>query len=213
MLHDGAALSPSVRNITVQVFGNESYERGIEFQMTEQIREHILEESDVRLVGSSEAADAFIRGKILRVDYPVLVGREQSGILEGSSTIAVEAELVDTRTGRVLARVGGSDLAEFTASLNENRATAVANTIEELAWKVLLGLSERSEGGDRSERASCHGSVAPLADLRIRRLGASRESPVLVDADASAGTTGRMGRRLTARTSTFRLLFLAFYAE
>jgi hypothetical protein len=143
----GLRFPPSVRNITVQVFGNESYERGIEFQMTEQIREHILEESDVRLVGSSEAADAFIRGKILRVDYPVLVGREQSGILEGSSTIAVEAELVDTRTGRVLARVGGSDLAEFTASLNENRATAVANTIEELAWKVLLGLSERSEGG------------------------------------------------------------------
>jgi hypothetical protein len=140
----GLRFPESVRKVNVQVFGNDSYVRGLEFQMTDEIRQILIDESEVRLVTSSENADAVIRGKILRVDYPVLVGREQSGILEGSASIAVEAELVDARTGRVLAKVGGTDVAEFTAALGENRQTAQTNAIEELSWKVILGLSQRS---------------------------------------------------------------------
>lgn len=140
----GLRFPTSCRRIAVPVFGNETYQRGYEFALTDQVRQLLLEQSDVQLVGNTELADAVIRGRILTVSFPVLVGGSRQGILEGSTAVSVEAELVDRRSGSVLARVGGTDIAEFTAALGQSRDTAAAEVLNELAWKILLGLSERS---------------------------------------------------------------------
>jgi hypothetical protein len=149
----GLKFAADVRRVAVPVFGNDSYERGIEFAMTDRVRDILLTHSEVALVTDESTADVSIRGKILRVEYPTLVGQQRERILEGSASIAVSADLVDPRTGRVLAHVAGSDVAEFTTTLGETRATAVAEAIEELSWKVLLGLSQKSrDAADREAR-------------------------------------------------------------
>lgn len=141
----GLRFPNQVRRVAVPVFDNQTFVRGVELDMTDRIRALLLERSDVELVKNESQADASIRGRILRVDFPVLVGGNKQRVLEGSTVIQVAAELVDVKSGRVLARVRGDDRAEFTTTLSENRSTATAELVDELAWRVLLGLSARSE--------------------------------------------------------------------
>lgn len=140
----GLQFRDGVRSVAIPVFHNETYVRGVELDMTDRIRLLLLDRSDVRLVDDPARADATIRGRITRVHFPVLVGGNQPRILEGAATMAVSAELVETRTGRVLASVQGDDRAEFTTPLSEDRRTALADLVDLLAWRVLLGLSARA---------------------------------------------------------------------
>lgn len=140
----GLRFSEGVRRVAVPVFGNESYVRGIELTMTERVRRVLIDRSEVELVRDAEQADTEIRGRVLRCNFPVLVGGTQPRILEGSAWIAVEAQLVETRTGKVLARVRGEDRAEFSTPLGESRVSALDELTEELAWKIVQGLSQRS---------------------------------------------------------------------
>jgi Lipopolysaccharide-assembly len=132
-----------VRRIAVPIFGNETHVKGLEFDLTERIRQILVDEADVGLALDASQADAVIRGRILRVIFPVLVGGDEPRILEGSAQMGVTAELVD-RQSRVLASVRGEDRAEYTVPFGENRETALADVIDELAWKIVLGLSQRS---------------------------------------------------------------------
>ncbi len=140
----GLRFPSHVRRISVPVFGNETFVRGIEFELTERIRRILLERSTVGLAASDEGADASIRGRIVRVDFPVLVGGGEPRILEGSARALVEASLVDPRSGAVLATVRGEERMEFTTSLGESRESALAELMAELAWKVAQGLSQDS---------------------------------------------------------------------
>jgi hypothetical protein len=140
----GLRFPDQVRSVAVPVFKNESYIRGVEFDLTDRVRELILDRADVALVASESEADAVIRGEVTRVEFPVLVGGNQPRILEGSAVVHVRAELVDRRTGKPIARVQGEDRAEFTTTLGESRASATAELIDTLAWRILLGLAGRA---------------------------------------------------------------------
>lgn len=151
----GLRFPPHVHSIAIPVFRNETNIRGLEFLMTDTVRRLFLETSDVRLVTSERDADAVIVGRVVNVTYPVLVGASRERILEGSATVTVSAELVETSTGRVLARVSGTDLAEFSTALGETRKTAEEEVMAELSRKLLLGLSQRSrdtQEGDPTTR-------------------------------------------------------------
>lgn len=140
----GLRFPAQVRTVAIPVFDNQTFVRGIELDMTDRIRQLLLERSDVRLTRTTEAADATLKGTIVRVDFPVLVGGNKPRILEGSTVIQVSAELVDNKTGKVLARTRGDDRAEFTTTLGEDRTTAIAELVDTLAWRILLGLSARA---------------------------------------------------------------------
>ncbi|MBI3820530.1 MAG: hypothetical protein HY286_17705 [Planctomycetes bacterium] len=159
----GAALLPScysaglrfpghIRKLAVPVFDNQTFVRGLEFDLTDRVRQLLLERSDIQLVASERDADAVVHARITRVNFPVLVARNRERILEGSSVIAVGAELVETKNQRVLARVRGEDRAEYTTTLGETRESANADLIDALAWRILLGLAARSEEGEAPVR-------------------------------------------------------------
>jgi lipopolysaccharide assembly LptE-like protein len=140
----GLRFPAHVRRIAVPIFGNETHVRGIEMDLTERVRQILLDRAEVGLAASEEQADASIRGRILRVNFPVLVGGNQPRILEGSAEASVVADLVDRASGRTLATVRGTDRAEFTVPLGERRESALRELIDELAWKVVLGLAQAS---------------------------------------------------------------------
>lgn len=148
----GLRFPAHVRRIAVPIFGNETYVRGVELELTERVRQILLERADVSIAPSAEGADATIRGRVLSVGYPVLVAGNQPRILEGSAEMAVEAQLLDRR-GKELSAVRGRDRAEFTVPLGESRSTATAELIDELAWKIVLGLAERAADPGRSPGA------------------------------------------------------------
>ncbi|MFN0205711.1 MAG: LPS assembly lipoprotein LptE [Planctomycetota bacterium] len=141
----GLKFPPHVRKIAVPVFHNDSYTRGVELDLTDRIRELIIDMSDVQLVINESAADAVLRGEITRVDFPVLVGGNEPRILEGSAVVSVSAVLVDSKTNKTIARTSGEDRAEFTTTLGESRKSAVKELVDTLAWRIVLGLSARSE--------------------------------------------------------------------
>lgn len=148
----GLRFPPHVHRVAVPIFGNETYVRGVELDLTERVRQILLEQADVSIAPTEAQADASIRGRVLRVDFPVLVANKEPRILEGSSEMEVEAELVDPRSGRVLARVRGRDRIEYTVPLNETRESSTADLIDQLAWKIVLGLAERADD-PKSERS------------------------------------------------------------
>lgn len=141
----GLRFPPHVHRVAVPIFGNETYVRGVELDLTERVRQILLEQADITIAPTEQQADASIRGRVLRMDFPVLVANKEPRILEGSSEMEVEAELVEPRTGRVLARVRGRDRAEYTVPLGETRESATAELIDQLAWKIVLGLAERAD--------------------------------------------------------------------
>jgi hypothetical protein len=140
----GLRFPSSVRTIAVPVFGNDTNVRELEYAITEAVRTQILETSEVRLVSTEREADAVIRGKVVKATFPVLVGADREKILEGSAAVTVSADLIDTRSGAVLARVSGSDFAEFSTDLDETRKTATEEVLLEISRKIVLGLSQRS---------------------------------------------------------------------
>ncbi len=141
----GLRFGASGKRIAVPVFGNNTYVRGIEMEITESIRRILLERGDVQLVGTREEAEVVIEGTVLRCNFPVLVGGRDPRILEGSSWMTVEARLINPKSnGPALASVRGDDRAEFTTPLGETRTTSLRELTTELAWKIVNGLSQQA---------------------------------------------------------------------
>jgi len=138
-----------IRRVAVPVFENETLRRGLEFDLTEAVARAVLVRTDLDLTSEAEA-DAVVRGRIREVRTPVLVEGGSAEFLEGAVAFVVEVELVDLRGGDPLGRLVLRDRAEFSLPRGETRADAFAESIAEMAEKIVLGLAEKHPGGDPS---------------------------------------------------------------
>ncbi|HKB15989.1 MAG TPA: LPS assembly lipoprotein LptE, partial [Planctomycetota bacterium] len=143
----GVKMPGDVRSVAVPVFGNETFRRGLEYDLTAAVARAFLDRTDLRVCPVSEA-EAIVRGRIRRATTPVLVERGPDALLESAALLTVEAELVGARSGRVLARMTVTDRAEIAAARGETRAGAFQESIETIAERIVLGLAERGRVGE-----------------------------------------------------------------
>ena len=143
----GVKMPGDIRSVAVPVFGNETFRRGLEYDLTAAVARAFLDRTTLRVCPVSEA-EAILRGRIRRATTPVLVERGPDDLLESAALLTVEAELVGARSGRVLARMTVTDRAEIAAVRGETRSGAFQESIGTIAERIVLGLAERGRVGD-----------------------------------------------------------------
>jgi hypothetical protein len=98
----GDTTPEGVRTVRVPIFRNQTYNPGIETELTEAIIKKIQSDTGLRVVQSG-GADSELRGVVTDVDMQTLSLAPGSGLVqEIALTIRVDYDWIDTRTGRVL---------------------------------------------------------------------------------------------------------------
>ena len=143
----GVRMPGDVRSVAVPIFGNETFRRGLEYDLTAAVARAFLDRTDLRVAPASEA-EGVVRGRIRQATTPVLVEEGTDTLLESAALLTVEVELVEARSGRTLARMTVTDRAEAASVRGETRASAFREAIDSLAERIVLGLAERGRVGE-----------------------------------------------------------------
>ncbi|HET6202258.1 MAG TPA: LPS assembly lipoprotein LptE [Planctomycetota bacterium] len=158
----GVRMPGDVRSVAVPIFANETFRRGLEYDLTAAVARALLDRTALRVASVSEA-DAVLRGRVRQAPTPVLVEGGPDRLLESAALLTVEVELLEARTGRSLARMTLTDRSEAAFVRGETRAGAFRESIETLAERIVLGLAERGRVG---EPAGARGAAADPATPR-----------------------------------------------
>jgi hypothetical protein len=90
----------SIRTVRVPIFGNKSYQRDIEFQLTQAVVREIQVKTPYRVVQDRQAADTELIGTIVSVAKNVVNINQLGETRQAEITIGVELVWRDLRTGR-----------------------------------------------------------------------------------------------------------------
>jgi outer membrane lipopolysaccharide assembly protein LptE/RlpB len=158
-------LPEGVRTLAVDVFGNETFYREIEFQLTRELTRQVNVRTHYRLA-RRESADAILTGRILSVSRPTLVENRQDLVSEQAVIVTAEVTLTD-RHGRVIDHLAAtSNRAEFIVERGETLETAFDEALADLAEQIINRLQDQSflrEMGFRPDRPR---AVEPAAASR-----------------------------------------------
>ncbi|VAX41033.1 hypothetical protein-transmembrane region and signal peptide prediction [hydrothermal vent metagenome] len=99
----GAYNTAEVRTVAVPTFGNETFRRGIEYQLTEAIQNEIQNRTPFR-IAKEPNADTRLSGRIVQVGKRSLNQSRFRDVREVELTLAVEVTWEDIRTGKTLAQ-------------------------------------------------------------------------------------------------------------
>lgn len=139
-----------IRSVAVETFRNETYEHGLELEVTDALVRELVFDGRVE-VRSPEAADAVLTGSVIRYTRsPYAYEREDRDVREYRVSVWVEATLTDRRTGRPLWVGPGGEAASLTfkgdasyaaysaeGGLAEARALALQDLAKRIAHEVV----------------------------------------------------------------------------
>ncbi|MHC4758005.1 MAG: LPS assembly lipoprotein LptE [Planctomycetota bacterium] len=96
-----------VSTVYVQMFDNQSFYRGIEYELTDALSKRIEVETPYKVVSSPERADTVINGKITSVAQSVLsMERETGRPLEREVELRAVVSWKNLKTGQILVNNG-----------------------------------------------------------------------------------------------------------
>lgn len=136
-------ISRKINSIYIPIFGNYTFRRGLEFDLTTALKDEIMSNTKLRIV-QKDNADTILTGKIITVTEGVITSNARDNIIENKVTITVSISFADRRTGRVLMSMGGlTNTAEYIVTRGENINTATKECLEGLAEKIVYQLEEK----------------------------------------------------------------------
>ncbi|GIX04765.1 MAG: hypothetical protein KatS3mg114_0634 [Planctomycetaceae bacterium] len=136
---------PHVRSVEVPIFENQTYRRGLEYQLTEAVQQEIQRRTPYRLARGSQA-DTRLIGKIVSVRKDVLSETAFDDPRELQLGLAVQVTWLDQRSGQILAQQHWplddqfftlSAQAEFAPELGQSLATATHEAVHQLARQIV----------------------------------------------------------------------------
>jgi hypothetical protein len=93
-----------VHTVAVPVLENETFSRGVEFELTDALVKEIEQRTPYKVAASSRA-DTILLGRISRVDLQVLSKSRLTGLSEEAVVgVTIDFQWKDQRTGRVLVK-------------------------------------------------------------------------------------------------------------
>lgn len=132
----------NVHTVHLPIFDNRTFRRGLEFRLTEAIKNELLYKTDLKIV-DLDHADTVLTGEIVDVRESVLMEDLKDDIVETSVTVTVDIMWRDRRTNRViLDRRGICDTAKFVLLRGENVGTATDEAFRDLAEHIVESLQE-----------------------------------------------------------------------
>ena len=87
--------------VWVAYFGNETFYRDVQFELTEELVNEILSSPGLHL-SSKDEAEIHLTGRVLEVTQNVLAEDKQQDPTASSSAVTVEISVVDAKSGEVL---------------------------------------------------------------------------------------------------------------
>ncbi len=136
-------LPAGVNNIAVDVFGNDTFYREIEFQLTREITAELNQRAPVR-VTRRRNADAILTGRIVSVSRPTLVESNRNLVSEQAVVVQALVELRSAKTGKVLISFQRANRAEFIVERGESLETAFDEALRDLAEDIVNKLERQS---------------------------------------------------------------------
>jgi len=127
--------------VWVSYFGNETFYRDVEFELTERLVQEILSSPGLRL-SSKDQAEIHLSGRVLDVSQRVL--SEDRTQVPTSSTTAVTVEIVvtDTRTGEPLLKRRLTQRGQYVPARGEDQEFARREAFRYLARDIVRELEE-----------------------------------------------------------------------
>lgn len=135
-------LRQNVNTIYIPIFDNLTYRRGLEFDLTNALKNEILFRTRLKVV-DKDHADSILSGSITDVKKLVLLEDPRANLVEAAMTIIIDFSWVDLRTGRTIVnKKNVTQQAEFLAKRKENEETAEREAFVDLAEKIIALMEE-----------------------------------------------------------------------
>ena len=140
----GPLTPKGIRTVYVPIFGNETFQRGLEVELTEAVKREVLIRTNLRLADSAETSDSVLEGSIVDFKERVLARDAADVLLTKRVTVVVNFEWRDSRTNRTLASARGlTRPADMLRVREETVATATQESLRDLA-ELIVRAMERS---------------------------------------------------------------------
>ena len=136
-------ISRNINSIYIPIFENDTFRRGLEFDLTSALKDEIMSNTKLRIL-QKDSADTILTGRIMKVTEGMLSSNVEDNIVESRVTISVHIKLVDRITGRTLIEENNlKQAAEFVVNRGENINTASQESLALLAKVIVYHLEEK----------------------------------------------------------------------
>ena len=132
-------INRKINTIYISIFENNTFVRGIEFDIAKAVKDEIMSRTSLRIV-QKDSADTILTGKIGGSAQAAL-SQSRDNIVESSVSISASVTLLDTRTGRSMGGGAGGG-ASFIVDRGENVQSATEEAIAILARNLVNQLEE-----------------------------------------------------------------------
>jgi hypothetical protein len=141
----GPPYSAEIRSVHVPTFKNETYRRGLEYQLTEAVQRQIQMRTHWQLA-KEPLADTRLTGRIVVADKAVLGETHQDDARELQLSLAVELTFEDLRTRQILSQqrvpvpvdmISQRTQSEFAVEPGQSLATAEQQVIDRMARQIV----------------------------------------------------------------------------
>lgn len=135
----------SATSIAVPIFENTTLWRGVEFDLTEIVRNEIVVRTPLYLAKESTTADLVLTGEIVDYVRPVLVEDRQDRVLQSQVSLTLKVLIKDQRGDKTIYEGSQTEMAEFIGVRDETEIQARYEIYEKLARWVVALLEEPGE--------------------------------------------------------------------
>ena len=141
----GNGFSPDIKTVSVPTFENDTFRRGLEFQLTESVQKEIQNRTPYRLARGMDA-DTRLTGRIVQVRKDVLGENNNDDPRQLQFSIMVRVTWENLRTGEILAKqevpvapeaIPLLTQAGFAPELGQSQASATQIAIDQMARKII----------------------------------------------------------------------------
>ena len=140
-LHKGDIYRDDRDTVFVSYFSNETFYKDVEFDLTEDVVAEILSSPGLKL-SSKDEAEVLLSGRILDIQQRVLSEDPQQVPTSTNTTVTVEVQLIDARTGTVLEKRKLSGRGQSVPGRNEDLAFARQEAFRFLARDIVRMFEE-----------------------------------------------------------------------
>jgi len=127
--------------VWVAYFGNETFYRDVEFELTDELANEILSSPGLHL-SSKDEAEIHLTGRVLEVTQNVLAEDKQQDPTARSSAVTVEISVVDAKSGEVLKKRRLTEKGQSVPARGEDLTFARREAFRYLARDIVRELEE-----------------------------------------------------------------------
>lgn len=141
----GSGFSPDIKTVSVPIFENDTFRRGLEYQLTEAVQKEIQKRTPYRLARGTDA-DTRLTGRIVQTRKDVLGENNNDDPRQLQFSIMVRVTWENLRTGEIISQkevpvapeaVPLIAQAGFAPELGQSQATAIQTVVNQLAKQVV----------------------------------------------------------------------------